>query len=596
MSRGQNHVAASSLSTQISRNGERTANPSGRFAGNRTANTSILQPATRGDPSSSTIGAPSQSSTSASHQEQHRGEYTRRLPHPSRSGARDQNFPSGSSSYYIPDDTANQPDQPGTSYGIDTRLLNDQSDTEDPARKSRMIRVPTGLDPTANCVPGDGPSNEHRLRRSPDIRDLRERVEDQRNLVNFVHELGGRMIHMGGDEYFFDDSPFEDDRNQASTPLLSSQDSPPASSPRQAQHFNGIAVIEEKKKPKIFTLLAKLVLQENQQSDSGNWNDNDWETIDTFSINGSDQDASSTIPIVEPVKKSHKGLKWIGFKLHHGLKRLSASENTRPNRIPKRVKAAQWILNKVSLSHGNVLKKQTIAHWMKKKLRRRIPSKMPGSKCPSLITICCDGNNSASISPVIQRQLAPNASPSALRTEYNGDKSASNGSSNDKSTIREPVAGGNSASVEFSNDKSAVNEPIIGDNLAYNELSNGNTAAEELVAAEHSAPNESSNDKSAINQPVPDEGSSRQNELCPCDHCPFYGHHVSEEMQRQIDENNRMPESSINDDGEEGVVYLVEDIVVGPSYDPIGFEINDQVWEGQAWDKIYSNIPKEGGL
>ncbi|KAF8242436.1 hypothetical protein K440DRAFT_664734 [Wilcoxina mikolae CBS 423.85] len=314
------------------------------------------------------------------------------------------------------------------------------------------------------------------------------------------------------------------------------------------------------------------VLQENQQSDSGNWNDNDWETIDTLSVNGSDQDASSTMPITAPVKKSHKGLKWIGSKLHHGLRRRRASENTRPNRIPKRVKAAQWIRNKVSLPHENVLKNQTIAHWIKKKLRRFIPAEMPGSKCPSLIGNGCDGN-SASINPVMQPQLAPDASsPSAIRTEYNGDKSASNGSSNDKSTVNEPVPGDNSASIEFSNDKSTVNEPVVGDN---------------------SAPNESSND----NQPVPDESSSRQDELCPCDHCPFYGHHVSEEMQRQIDENNRMPESSINgDEDEEGVVYLVEDIVVGPSYDPIGFEINDQVWEGQAWDKIYSKIPKEGGL
>ncbi|KAF8242435.1 hypothetical protein K440DRAFT_638967 [Wilcoxina mikolae CBS 423.85] len=284
MSRGQNRGTASNSSTQIPRYGERTANPSGRFAGNHIANTSILQLPTRGDPSSSAIGAnvgsidifanqgaPSQSSTSASHQEQTNVEYTRRLPRPSRSGTRDQNFSSGSSSYYIPDDTAaNQPDQPGTSYAIDTRLLNDESDTEDLAKKSRMIRVPTGLDPAANCVREDGPSNEHRLRRSPNVRDLRERVEGQRtlreqqlegqrNLVNFVHELGGRMIHMGGDEYFFDNSPFGDGRNEASTPFLSSQDSPPVSSSHQAQRCNGMAVTEVKKKPKIFKLLAKIV-------------------------------------------------------------------------------------------------------------------------------------------------------------------------------------------------------------------------------------------------------------------------------------------------------------------------------------------------
>jgi hypothetical protein len=58
-----------------------------------------------------------------------------------------------SASYYIPvdsdDNQASQSQQPGTTYAIDQRLLRDDSDSEDCVGK--VPRVPTGLDPVANC-------------------------------------------------------------------------------------------------------------------------------------------------------------------------------------------------------------------------------------------------------------------------------------------------------------------------------------------------------------------------------------------------------------------------------------------------------------
>jgi len=77
---------------------------------------------------------------------------------------------------------------------------------------------------------------------------------------------------------------------------------------------------------------------------------------------------------------------------------------------------------------------------------------------------------------------------------------------------------------------------------------------------------------------------------CGCEYCPFYGHHVTPEMQRQIDENNKMPPSLIVDEDEDDdVEYLVEDIVIGPTYDPVGEAINVEVWGGRPWNQQHRN-------